>query len=303
MQTGDKFNRWTAVRFVERRGSNYFWLFRCSCGAEKVRGTSSVTSGNSRSCGCIRKEILATVRVGDVFTRLTAVRPYHEKPGGGYWLFRCICGTEHPAKIYEVRNGGIKSCGCLRDERRLPPIQIGDTFSDLTAVRPIDGSPLWLFKCSCGTECSPRPQRVVNGRIKSCGCRRSIYETSRVAVLESKKSRLTRMYCTRKRDSRLRGISFSISKSDIGDLAEQQGWRCARTGISLDLTASDGMKPFGPSLDRINNNIGYEPGNIQLVCYMYNSAKNQFTDEDVLRFASELLKHSSDTSEALKRAA
>jgi hypothetical protein len=108
------------------------------------------------------------------------------------------------------------------------------------------------------------------------------------------------MLTTRKRDARLRGIPFSITRSDIEVLAEQQDWKCARTGLPLDLTACDGMKPFGPSIDRIDNSYGYEPGNIQLVCYMYNSAKNQFTDADVLRFASALLTYTNNT---LKRVA
>ena len=301
MNSGDKFNRWTAIKFVEKRASNYYWQFRCDCGTEKTCQTGGVTSGASKSCGCLRTEMLATLRAGDVYNRLTAIRPCADRHS--YWEFKCVCGKDHVAKIYEVRNGAIKSCGCLRDERRAPQIKSGDVFSDLTAVRQEDVTQRWVFKCVCGTECSPRAHRVVNGRIKSCGCRRSLYEVKRATSMGSGKSRITRMLTTRKRDARLRGISFSLSRSDIESLVEAQNWKCARTGLPLDLTACDGIKPFGPSLDRIDNARGYEPGNIQLVCYMYNAAKNQFTDADVLQFAKALLNHSDDAIEAFKRAA
>lgn len=32
-------------------------------------------------------------------------------------LFKCICGKEFVAAIVHVRNGNVKSCGCLRDDK------------------------------------------------------------------------------------------------------------------------------------------------------------------------------------------
>ena len=32
--TGQKFNRLTALEFVYRDGTKYYWLFKCDCGTE-----------------------------------------------------------------------------------------------------------------------------------------------------------------------------------------------------------------------------------------------------------------------------
>lgn len=105
---------------------------------------------------------------------------------------------------------------------------------------------------------------------------------------EDRSYRVVQMFHTVKCSARTRGLPFILLKSDIIALAEKQDWKCARTGIDLDLTAGQGTRPFGPSVDRIDNARGYEPGNIQIVCTIYNYAKNAFTDADVLTLATAL---------------
>lgn len=53
---GDRFSRWDVVGPFERRGG--YWLVRvkCDCGAIKVVRTSSLTCGDSMSCGCLAEE-------------------------------------------------------------------------------------------------------------------------------------------------------------------------------------------------------------------------------------------------------
>jgi hypothetical protein len=96
-----------------------------------------------------------------------------------------------------------------------------------------------------------------------------------------------------KAGAKRRNIPFLLSKSDIADLAKKQDWKCGRTGIPLDLSiAVNGKRvPFGPSIDRIDGARGYEPGNIQLVCLLYNFCKNEFTDADVLKLARALVEN------------
>lgn len=59
---GLKYNRLTAIKFSHREKDKLYWDFLCSCGNEKVLGKKDVTSGNSKSCGCLIKE--AAVRNG-----------------------------------------------------------------------------------------------------------------------------------------------------------------------------------------------------------------------------------------------
>lgn len=55
--TGQKFGRLTAVKLTDKRyGASCVWLCKCDCGNEKEVPLMSLTSGNTRSCGCLYKE-------------------------------------------------------------------------------------------------------------------------------------------------------------------------------------------------------------------------------------------------------
>ena len=59
VKKGDKYNRLTAVQFDHRRGSTQYWLFKCECGNKKVLQVNNVKSGNTKSCGCLKKGRIA----------------------------------------------------------------------------------------------------------------------------------------------------------------------------------------------------------------------------------------------------
>ena len=55
--TGQRFNRWTVLAFngVLSNGHAQF-LCRCDCGTERVVTAARLKNGNSKSCGCLRRE-------------------------------------------------------------------------------------------------------------------------------------------------------------------------------------------------------------------------------------------------------
>lgn len=55
--TGKKFGRWTVLRRDYSKSQSAWWC-RCDCGTERGVFTSLLTSGNSKSCGCLRDEML-----------------------------------------------------------------------------------------------------------------------------------------------------------------------------------------------------------------------------------------------------
>lgn len=58
--TGMKFGRLTVLKEVEKEGSgDYKWLCQCDCGNVVVKSGNSMKSGNTKSCGCIKRELLA----------------------------------------------------------------------------------------------------------------------------------------------------------------------------------------------------------------------------------------------------
>lgn len=53
---------------------------------------------------------------GQKFNRLTAVRLGESKNGQRHWICQCECGKETTVSGSRLKNGIVKSCGCLRSE-------------------------------------------------------------------------------------------------------------------------------------------------------------------------------------------
>jgi hypothetical protein len=53
---GRKFNRLTAIRFVEMKHGRQVWEFSCECGRKTITTTKNAISGNTKSCGCLHLE-------------------------------------------------------------------------------------------------------------------------------------------------------------------------------------------------------------------------------------------------------
>ena len=54
--SGQKFNRLTAIRIAEKRGKNYYYECVCDCGNTKLVRACQLTSGGTKSCGCLQRE-------------------------------------------------------------------------------------------------------------------------------------------------------------------------------------------------------------------------------------------------------
>lgn len=81
----------------------------------------------------------------------------------------------------------------------------------------------------------------------------------------------------------------TITRDDILALLTASGGACAVTGVPLDMDtklAHGRVSPWMPSIDRIDSNRGYVPGNCRIVCYQANLAMSQFGEG-----ALELLLH------------
>src|SRR6266699_2957182 len=81
LQPGQRFNKLTAVAPAghESHGRKKpLWLFRCDCGSEFVVRLESVKGGNTKSCGCHKRDTalamgLANVTHGQSDTRIYSI--------------------------------------------------------------------------------------------------------------------------------------------------------------------------------------------------------------------------------------
>jgi len=124
--TERRFGRLVALEPTDRRDSrgNVIWLCKCDCGATAQVPVNSLTSGNTRSCGCLMHTSASQTGhnnaldiSGQRFERLVALYPI----GGSrqqsiIWQCRCDCGNYTKVTTGNLNSGGVRSCGCLRRE-------------------------------------------------------------------------------------------------------------------------------------------------------------------------------------------
>ncbi len=109
---GEKFERLTVLKEVEKHGNHRMFLCKCDCGKEKIVRGTHLTGGRTKSCGCIMKKDIS----GQKFGMLTAVKSVGKYERGGYkWLCKCDCGREICVAINSLTTGNTKSCGHHRN--------------------------------------------------------------------------------------------------------------------------------------------------------------------------------------------
>lgn len=71
---GAKINRFTIIKFSHKdKRHRKWWLCRCDCGKEKTVHGSAMISGNTKSCGCLAREVKASTRLPDNHSEITAI--------------------------------------------------------------------------------------------------------------------------------------------------------------------------------------------------------------------------------------
>ena len=111
---------------------------------------------------------------GQRFGRLTVLeRVENNKWGQRKYLCKCNCGREIVTLGKNLCNGRVKSCGCVRaSEKNLQNLE-GMQFGDLKVLERAEiGYTLWKCRCICGAECIVASHDLISGKKKSCGCRR-----------------------------------------------------------------------------------------------------------------------------------
>lgn len=59
--TGQRFGKLVVIEFGEMRKCHSYWLCKCDCGNSFVTQGTSLKTGNTKSCGCIKKERIIAI--------------------------------------------------------------------------------------------------------------------------------------------------------------------------------------------------------------------------------------------------
>lgn len=121
---------------------------------------------------------------GERYGRLIVLERDYSKPKGkAYWYCKCDCGNITSVSRNNLKNGSIKSCGCLKketqDKKATETLKdmTGQRFGRLTVLHRDESKPkghghkaYWVCRCDCGNMVSVVGTNLRNGTTQSCGC-------------------------------------------------------------------------------------------------------------------------------------
>lgn len=121
--SGQHIGRWEVLYLLEERTKKRgtIWRCRCECGNEKDVPGDILRRGESKSCGCLQKEIAsesgkksAIDITGQRFGKLIALEriPSKNKNKHTRWKCLCDCGNTVSVDLGNLMSGKSKSCGC-----------------------------------------------------------------------------------------------------------------------------------------------------------------------------------------------
>lgn len=130
--------------------------------------------------------------IGNNYNYLTVIeRVENSKDNRAQWKCKCICGNEIVAAGKLLRNGHVKSCGCLNKEKIIMRNMekgggdlTGQKFGKLTVInfdhwkdsKNGHRDRIWKCKCECGNYCLVNHRYLRCGDTNSCGCIKSLGE-------------------------------------------------------------------------------------------------------------------------------
>lgn len=113
--SGQRFGKLTVIKDSGKRVNHkVMWLCQCDCGNQIEVSGDNLKSGNTKSCGCLRKEKSSKNLVGQRFGHLVALEKTEERYyKNAVWLCQCDCGCKTKVPASYLLKGNTTSCGCL----------------------------------------------------------------------------------------------------------------------------------------------------------------------------------------------
>ena len=292
---GKRFGQLIVKEHLRSGWRGFIWLCECSCDQKTQTEASSaaLVEGRKQSCGCdiVSKRIdrAKVALIGKKFGLLTVISYLGSGKGGLIWECQCSCssGVKTQASSYQLKAGVKRSCGCLRVENiaKYRP-QKGHVFGKrkpssvalarldqlkneyigkklglweiLDVIRGNDGAA--VFDCRCCCESQTRRvqavQTILRGVSRSCGCRigevavathtvHGMSKTAEFSIGQGMRSRCDNPDNPAYHNYGGRGISYCQRWAKFENFLEDMKVRPSRRH----------------SLDRVNNEGNYEPGN------------------------------------------
>jgi len=215
------------------------------------------------------------------FGKWNVIKKTKSKNKKTMWLCKCECGIENEVESNNLRSGKSTQCrSCSNKQENL----LNKIFENWTVIKKIKGTTKWLCKCKCGKELEIYGSALTTGKRKQC--RKCYSDKQRHHVVNS-------CFLHRsKNNAKKRNYEFSITKDDILSLYYRQNKKCRFCQDSIVVPKT--QKEFKncnniASIDRIDNNKGYNQNNIQLTCLKCNLGKQSMSDLEYINHCKKVV--------------
>jgi len=212
----------------------------------------------------------------------------------GYWICRCVCGTEKPVQSSHLHHGKGQGCiNCWQSKNKTEDLTNKKFEKWRVIERDKKRSDLdfWFCVCECGR------QRSVYGshlRLGNTVCCRKCSETKHKGRLNS------RLWSRMLHGAKKRNIEVDLGETEDAKeflydlLYKHQECKCALTGLPIGIANTikgDWHGETTASVDRINSNKGYTKDNVQWVHKWINKMKWQLDQEEFITFCEAVVRH------------
>ena len=256
-RTGQRFGRLVAVEYLGRSK----WRCKCDCGGETIATGTNLKNGNTRSCGCLQRDIVRSHHsdlVGKRFGKLVVT----EYLGNKMWRCVCDCGNITEESTKRLQKYAVPSCGCEVEKRHEKANLLGKRFGRLLVTEKIEPG-RWKCKCDCGNETIVRAGGLTSGKTRSCGCLKDELASERLTTHGETGSRLYYVWtgmkqrCTNpnhKSYESYGGRGITVCDEWLHDYEAFRKW-------AIESGYDETAPTHQCSIDRIDNDKGYSPDN------------------------------------------
>lgn len=193
------------VKSKTRKNGRVAWTCECECGNITDVITNSLTSGNTKSCGCGSNK---PNEIGKRYGKLLVISQEETKNHKSQWLCQCDCGNEIIVSGDNLRQGKTQSCGCLKiiDETGNKYFRL--IVIDFAYIK--NNCAYWNCECECGNKIVVAGNHLRSGHTKSCGCMKSMGEFLINQILSENNINYTTQYTIPSQNNGCYRFDFAI---------------------------------------------------------------------------------------------
>lgn len=222
--------------------------------------------------------------IGKKFGKLTVVGKLPKDKNVNYWECICECGKTIRSIGSNLKRGLSTSCGDGGCSKLLKNIKGKVFWGNLTAIEYVNNSKgTWIFKCICGKLFKSKQYRVKVGRAKSCGCKRR--ELSREKMMNDDRF-YRKLFSRYKTQAKNRNIKFNVTLENLKPIFDSNCFYCdvkpyqkmivnGKYRVETEFLLYNGI-------DRVDNKLGYEEGNLVSCCGECNQMKMDMDLKDFI---------------------